>query len=101
MKGFFRSKLFLSLAAMVMVLLLAGAISLTSRAHAASASSEQVVSSGAGPDWARNPRIDAAGDLVVRLLNGSLTASSRPSHQGTACAAEPSATGNVQVNCLA
>src|SRR5712692_10697178 len=50
------------------------------------------------PDWASNPRIDAAGDLVVKLLNGSLTA---PSHQGAVCAAEPSATGNVQVNCLA
>ena len=50
------------------------------------------------PDWANNPRIDASGDLVVRLLNGNLKA---PSHQGTVCAAEPSATGNVQVNCLA
>jgi hypothetical protein len=53
------------------------------------------------PDWANNPRIDATGDLVVRLLNGSLTAPSRPSRQGTVCAAEPSTTGNVQVNCLA
>src|SRR5258708_539896 len=50
------------------------------------------------PDWAGNPRIDASGDLVVRLLNGSLKA---PSHQGTVCAAEASTTGNVQVNCLA
>jgi hypothetical protein len=53
------------------------------------------------PDWARNPRIDAAGDLVIRRLNGSLSAPSGPSHQGTPCAAVPSATGNVQVNCLA
>ena len=53
------------------------------------------------PDWSRNPRVDATGDLVVRLLNGSLTASSRPSRQGTSCAAEKSASGNVQVNCLA
>jgi len=36
------------------------------------------------PDWAGNPRIDATGDLVVRLLNGSLSAPSGPSHQGTA-----------------
>ena len=36
MKGFFKSKLFLSLATMVMVLLLTGTISLTSRALAAS-----------------------------------------------------------------
>ncbi len=50
------------------------------------------------PDWAGNPRIDASGDLVVRLLNGGLTA---PSHQGTVCAAESSTTSNVQVNCLA
>jgi len=52
------------------------------------------------PDWAGNPRIDGTGDLVVRLLNGSLNAPSGPSHQGTVCAAEQ-ATGNVQVNCLA
>src|SRR5260370_40872851 len=50
------------------------------------------------PDWAGNPWIDASGALVVRLLNGSLKA---PSHQGAVCAAEASATGNVQVNCLA
>ncbi len=50
------------------------------------------------PDWAGNPRIDGAGDLVIRLLNGSLK---QPSHQGTVCAAEKSTTGNVQVNCLA
>src|SRR5260370_20732372 len=50
------------------------------------------------PDWAGNPRIDATGDLLVRLLNGSLTA---PSNQGTVCSAEASATGNVQGNCLA
>src|ERR1700747_3475804 len=52
------------------------------------------------PDWASNPRVDATGDLVARLLNGRLTAPS-PSRQGTVCAAEPSATGDVQVNCLA
>jgi hypothetical protein len=63
-----------------------------------------VTSAGSGtqsPDWAGHPRVDAAGELVVRLLNGSLTAPSGPSRQGTACAAEPSASGNVQVNCLA
>ncbi|SRR6266487_2910651 len=46
MKGFFRSKLFLSLAAMVMALLLTVTISLASPAFAAS--SEQVVFSGTG-----------------------------------------------------
>src|SRR5712691_335382 len=55
----------------------------------------------ANPDWAANPRVDAAGDVVVKLLNGSLTAPSGPSHQGTVCPAEPSVTGNTQVNCLA
>jgi hypothetical protein len=55
----------------------------------------------ANPDWAGNPRLDGAGDLVVRLLNGSLSAASGSSNQGTPCAAEPSTTGNVQVNCLA
>src|SRR5260221_6071226 len=50
------------------------------------------------PDWAGNPRLDGAGDLVVRLLNGSLK---EPTNQGSACAAEASTSGNVQVNCLA
>jgi hypothetical protein len=45
MKGLFRSKLFLSLVALVMVLLLAVTMSQTSRAHAAN-NSEQVVFSG-------------------------------------------------------
>jgi len=53
------------------------------------------------PDWAGNPRIDASGDLVIKLLNGSLSAPSGSSNQGSVCAAEPSTTGNVQVNCLA
>jgi hypothetical protein len=49
MKGLFRSKLFLSLAALVMVLLLTVTISQISRAHAASSShSEQVIFSGTG-----------------------------------------------------
>lgn len=53
------------------------------------------------PDWANNHRIDATGDLFIRLLNGSLNAPAGSSRQGTACAAETAATGNVQVNCLA
>jgi hypothetical protein len=53
------------------------------------------------PDWAGNPRLDESGDLFIRLLNGSLSAPSGPSRQGSVCAAEPSTTGNVQVNCLA
>jgi len=58
-------------------------------------------SSSSTPAWAGNPRLDAAGDLVVRLVNGSLNGKySGPSNNGTSCAAESSATGNVQVNCL-
>jgi hypothetical protein len=53
------------------------------------------------PQWAGNPRLDAAGDLVVRLSNGSLNGNySGPGNSGTPCTAESSATGNVQVNCL-
>jgi hypothetical protein len=63
--------------------------------------SVSVTGSSGAPAWAGNPRLDAAGDLVVRLNNGSLQTSSGSSHQGTSCAAEPSSTGNVQVNCLA
>ena len=53
------------------------------------------------PAWAANPRLDAAGDLIVRLSNGSLNGKySGPGNSGTSCAAESSSTGNVQVNCL-
>src|SRR5437764_14769184 len=52
------------------------------------------------PDWAHNPRLDAAGDLAARIAAGAqLNASPSSSNQGTPCAAEPSTTGNVQVNC--
>jgi len=58
----------------------------------------RVANAANNPDWAGNPRLDGAGDLVVRLLNGSLK---EPTNQGSACAAEASTSGNVQVNCLA
>lgn len=60
-------------------------------------------SSGTVPAWyGHGHHTDGAGDLVVRLLSGGSTqSSSGPGSQGTSCAAEPSATGNVQVNCLA
>lgn len=54
-----------------------------------------------GADWAHNPRIDASGDLVNRIMNGSLANNSPSTHQGMPCAAETSTTGNVQVNCTA
>jgi hypothetical protein len=37
----------------------------------------------------------------VRILGSGVASSTASSHQGTACAAEPSASGNVQVNCRA
>jgi hypothetical protein len=56
---------------------------------------------GGTPAWyAPGHRLSQAGDFVARLLSGSITATA-PSHQGTACAAERSVTGNVQVNCRA
>ena len=58
----------------------------------------RMASAANNPDWAGNPHLDGAGDLVIRVLNGSLK---EPTHQGTTCAAEPSASGNVQVNCVA
>jgi hypothetical protein len=52
------------------------------------------------PEWAGNGRLDGAGDLLVKILTGS-TSNSQANTSGTSCAAEPSTTGNVQVNCLA
>jgi hypothetical protein len=54
------------------------------------------------PDWyGHGHRTDAAGDLLVRVLNGSATQAAPSARSGTSCAAEPSTTGNVQVNCVA
>jgi hypothetical protein len=54
------------------------------------------------PAWyGHGHRVSSSGDLVVRALamgNNSTIATSR---SGSACAAEASTTGNVQVNCLA
>jgi hypothetical protein len=52
------------------------------------------------PDWAGNPRLDGVGDTAVKILTGA-TSNSQANTSGTSCAAEPSTTGNVQVNCLA
>ena len=52
------------------------------------------------PEWAGNPRLDGAGDTAVKILTGA-TSSSQANSSGTSCAAEPSTTGNVQVNCRA
>ena len=59
-------------------------------------------SSSGTPDWYGNGhRTDAAGDLVVRVLNGSAATSSPSGNSGSSCAAESSSSGNVQVNCRA
>jgi hypothetical protein len=58
-------------------------------------------SNGSPPAWANNPRIDGAGDLVVRQVEGSLMGGSSAGLSGSSCQAEASTTGNVQVNCLA
>src|SRR5713101_4754235 len=54
------------------------------------------------PAWyGHGHRVSSSGDLVVHALamgNNSTIATSR---SGSSCAAEPSTTGNVQVNCLA
>ena len=55
------------------------------------------------PGWYRGGhRIDAAGDLAVKIL-GQQASSASPvgNRSGTPCKAETSATGNVQVNCVA
>jgi hypothetical protein len=57
-------------------------------------------SSSSTPDWAHNPRLDGAGDLVVKILTGA-TSNSQANTSGTPCRAESSTTGNVQVNCRA
>lgn len=64
--------------------------------------STTVATASSDPAWYGNGhRVDGAGDLVVKVLNGSLSNTASPGSQGSACSAEVSATGNVQVNCLA
>jgi len=53
------------------------------------------------PDWyGHGHRVSLSGDILARILSGGAT-SSNISNQGFVCPAESSATGNVQVNCLA
>jgi hypothetical protein len=54
------------------------------------------------PVWYGNGhRVDAAGDLVVKVLGQAASPSPVGSSSGSVCQAEKSSTGNVQVNCLA
>jgi hypothetical protein len=53
------------------------------------------------PDWIGNPRLDGAGQFAAGLVSGQLNNSTFQRADGTPCAAEASASGNVQVNCRA
>ena len=67
----------------------------TGVAHATSSTSTTA-------DWYGNGhRTDAIGDLVERVVTGTATQTAPTTNQGTACAAEQSVSGNVQVNCRA
>jgi hypothetical protein len=54
-----------------------------------------------GADWANDPGLDATGELAAGVLNGSAPATGSPLGKVSPCPAEPSPTGNVQVNCRA
>jgi hypothetical protein len=55
----------------------------------------------AQPDWAGNPRLDGAGEIAARIIEGTAPSDSgNPHGVGASCAAESSASGNVMVNCL-
>src|SRR5579859_5472041 len=66
-----------------------------------SASAPTIFASGAPAWYGNGHRVDGAGDLVARILNGSGLTSSTASNSGRVCQAEASTTGNVQVNCRA
>jgi hypothetical protein len=53
------------------------------------------------PAWAGASRLSSAAERFLALRAGTLQPSSSTSNAGHACAAEPSTTGNVQVNCVA
>jgi hypothetical protein len=54
------------------------------------------------PEWfVPGNRVSAGGEILAGLLNGSLTRPSPAINSGSSCAAEPSGTSDVQVNCRA
>jgi hypothetical protein len=56
----------------------------------------------ATPAWyGDGHRVSSSGDLAVRVLGMGNNSTIATSRSGSACAAEPSTTSNVQVNCLA
>jgi hypothetical protein len=80
-----------------MLLAVIGALALVAGVPASIASGGGATS----PDWAHNPRLDEAGDFVTRLMGGDFNNSKFTNANGSSCAAEPSGTPDVQVNCLA
>jgi hypothetical protein len=54
-----------------------------------------------GADWANDPGLDATGELAAGVLNGSAPTTGSPLGKVSPCPAEPSPSGNVQVNCRA
>jgi hypothetical protein len=55
----------------------------------------------ADPDWSGSHALDAAGELAAGLVGGTAPPGSFPLGYVAPCPAEPSPTGNVQVNCRA
>jgi hypothetical protein len=54
------------------------------------------------PEWyLPQNRVSYGADVLARILNGTVTNASPSINSGSVCAAEPSTTGNVQVNCRA
>jgi hypothetical protein len=55
----------------------------------------------ANPEWyLPQNHVSLSGDVMARVLNGSLNAPSPSINAGSACPADTSTTGNVQVTCL-
>lgn len=56
---------------------------------------------GSAPAWAGNPRLDGAAEVAANVIQGIGPTTPFPLGMSPGCAAEPSTTGNVQVNCVA
>jgi hypothetical protein len=78
--------------------LLAGGLAVP--AAAAGSATSGSASSGSPPDWAGNPRLDGAAEVAKNIIEGK-GPTSLPHGSSPGCAAEASASGNVQVNCVA
>jgi hypothetical protein len=71
-------------------------------AFAAAPAAGTASSGKANPEWyLPQNHVSLSGDVMARVLNGSLNAPSPSLNAGNICPAERSTTGNVQVSCLA